>query len=313
MDMEPAQGVGTREAPTSEVLDGLNDLLQLDHDAIGSYEIAIEKLEDRDQAAQIAGFKQDHERHIQSLNEAIAALGGTAKNEPHATGPLKQALQSLGGAAGDKGLLMAFRTNEMQVRNKYDSYASKAMFWPADVKRLVDRNALDEERHYRWVADVLQTMGVGAAADGGIMDRAREGVNQLRERVGEIDMDDVSAKAREVGEQARAKAAEVGEQAKAKAGEALGSARTGLAAGLATAADRLDGIAEQRQGQGGAQAKLAGAAHTVAGGLDRTADYVREADPQMVRHDLEDRVRTSPAQTLLLSFGIGFVVGRILR
>lgn len=311
--MEPARGVGSREASTSEVLDGLNDLLQLDHDAIGSYEIAIEKLEDRDQAAQIAGFKNDHERHIQNLNEAIAALGGTPKNEPHATGPLKQALQSLGATAGDKGILMAFRTNEMQVRNKYDSYASKAMFWPADVKRLVDRNALDEERHYRWVADVLQAMGVGAGADGGVMDMAREGVNQIREKVGEIDMDDVSAKAREVGEQVKAKAGEVGEQVKAKAGEALESARTGLASGLATAADRLDGMAEQREGRGGTQAKLAGTAHGVAGGLDRTADYIRQADSQMMRQDLEDRVKTSPAQTLLLSFGIGFVIGRIIR
>lgn len=299
--MEPAQRVGTREAPTSEVLDGLNDLLQLDHDAIGSYEIAIEKLENRDHASQISGFKQDHKRHIQNLNEAIAALGGTPENEPHTTAPLKQALQSLGAAAGDTGVLMAFRTNEMQVRNKYDSYASKAMFWPSDLKRVVDRNALDEERHYRWVADVLQGMGVGGA-DGGLIDKAREGVSQLRDSVRQVDVGELGARAREAGE-----------QVKAKAGDALESARAGLASGLATAADRLDDLASEQEGRGGAQAKAAGAAHTVAGGMDRTADFVREADPQMMREDLENRVRNSPAQTLLLSFGIGFIIGRIIR
>jgi hypothetical protein len=110
---------------TAEILEGLNDLLQLDHDAVGAYQIAMEKLHDRDHADQIAGFRRDHERHIRELNELIADLGGTPKNHPHATGPFKLALQSLGGLAGDKGVLMAFRTNELQVRSKYDSYAQQ--------------------------------------------------------------------------------------------------------------------------------------------------------------------------------------------
>ncbi|HEU4754263.1 MAG TPA: DUF2383 domain-containing protein, partial [Armatimonadota bacterium] len=131
--------LGQNPAPAlAEVLDGLNDLLQLDHDACAAYDIAIEKLEDRDHADQIAGFRRDHERHIRELNELIAALGGTPKNEPHATGPFKLALQSLGGLAGDRGLLIAWRTNELQARAKYDAYASKANRWPHEVKRMVD-------------------------------------------------------------------------------------------------------------------------------------------------------------------------------
>ena len=109
---------------TAEILEGLNDLLQLDHDAVGAYEIAMEKLHDRDHADQIAGFRRDHERHIRELNELIAELGGTPKNHPHATGPFKLALQSLGGLAGDKGVLMAFRTNELQVRSRSVSPSS---------------------------------------------------------------------------------------------------------------------------------------------------------------------------------------------
>ncbi len=168
---------GTRMATTEEVLEGLNDLLQLDHDAVAAYEVAMSKLEDRDHADQIAGFRRDHERHIRELNEAIAELGGTPRNAPHATGPFKAALQGLAAVGGDKGLLIAFRTNELQVRNKYDSYASKALLWPAETKRLVDRAALDEERHYRWVADALAALGVGMG-EGAEIDaatRAREG------------------------------------------------------------------------------------------------------------------------------------------
>src|SRR5690606_20084718 len=116
-DMHGERGLSA--VSDAEVLDGLNDLLQLGHDAIGAYEIAIEKLDDRDHADQIAGFKRDHERHVRDLNEMIRSLGGTPVNEPHATGPLKQAMQSLGALGGDKGVLIAWRANELQVRAKY--------------------------------------------------------------------------------------------------------------------------------------------------------------------------------------------------
>jgi rubrerythrin len=173
---------GSHAPATSEVLDGLNDLLQLDHDAIGAYEIAMEKLEDRDAASQIAGFLRDHERHVRDLNELIQGLGGVPKNEPHATGPLKEALQSIGGLAGDKGILMAWRTNELQVRTKYDTYASRANAWPHDVKRVIDRNALDEERHYQWVSDALALLGVGGDGSS-LRERAADAVGSVREKV----------------------------------------------------------------------------------------------------------------------------------
>ncbi len=168
----------------TEVVDGLNDLLQLDHDAIGAYEVAIEKLEDRGHASQIRGFKRDHERHIESLNKMILSLGGAPKNEPHGTGPLKQALQGLGGVAGDKGILMAWRTNELQVRSKYDRYASMANAWPSEVKRIIDENALDEERHYHWVAEALEAMGIGKGEgmESHLADQAREKSAAMRQK-----------------------------------------------------------------------------------------------------------------------------------
>ena len=52
---------GLAPPATAEILEGLNDLLQLDHDAVGAYEIAMEKLKDRDHADQIAGFRRDHQ------------------------------------------------------------------------------------------------------------------------------------------------------------------------------------------------------------------------------------------------------------
>lgn len=275
---------GPSSVPTAEILEGLNDLLQLDHDAIGAYRIAIEKLENRDWAMQISGYLTDHERHVRELTEAIGGLGGTPMNEPHATGPLKQALQSLGGVAGDKGVLMAWRANELQVRTKYDRYASKAVFWPDRVKALIDRNALDEERHYRWVIGVLEEMGanVGGGAEEGL-------ANRLRENMGRLD------------------------GAREKASGALNDARARAADGLAAAAERLDRAASRQELNGGPKARAAEAAHRLAGGMDATAGYLRSPDAERLREDFEFRVRESPLRAVLITVAAGFVLGRLLR
>jgi ElaB/YqjD/DUF883 family membrane-anchored ribosome-binding protein len=222
VDTETRSGAG-RTPATDEIVEGLNDLLQLDHDALGAYDIAIEKLQDRDHADQIAGFRRDHERHVRDLNELITGLGGTPVNEPHATGPFKQAMQSLGALGGDKGLLIAWRTNELQVRMKYDSYASKANRWPDRAKRVVDANALDEERHYQWVADVLERMGIGS------------------------------------GEGAEVHLASKARERAAQAGRALDNVRDRVSTGVGAVTNRIAGMLETEDGETGAAA----AAHRV--------------------------------------------------
>jgi rubrerythrin len=276
---------GAEAAPTAEIIDGLNDLLQLDHDAVGAYEIAIEKLKDADHADQIAGFKRDHERHIRQLNELIAELGGTPTNEPHATGPLKQALQSLGAVAGDRGVLIAWRTNELQVRTKYDSYAAKANRWPAHIKRAVDQNALDEERHFDWVTQLLNRMGVPTA----------EGLET-----------GVATRLREAGTQAE----QLADAARAKVAAGASTARNRVADTLDTAADRLTDVTHEHT-EHGDRASVVG--HRVAGGMHGSARYLRGADLDRVRTDLERSARERPMRTLGILFATGFVIGRLLR
>lgn len=186
--MESETGTRATAAPVRKVLEGLNDLLRLDHDAIGAYQVAMEKLENREWADQIAGFAADHRRHIRELNQLIVELGGTPANEPHLTGPFREAIQSLGALGGDRGVLVAFRANELQVRMKYDRYASTANRWPHNAKLVVDGNALDEERHYRWATEVVEGLGLPATGGAEIdaATRIREGINQISEKV-EID------------------------------------------------------------------------------------------------------------------------------
>ena len=305
-------GAGGSHAPAlQEVLDGLNDLLQLDHDAIAAYDVAIAKLEDRDHADQIAGYRRDHERHVRELNELVARLGGTPANHPHATGPFKTALQSLGGLAGDKGLLMAFRTNELAVRTKYDHYASRAMLWPPDVKRVIDGAALDEERHYAWVADVLQRMGVGtgdldeasrapdlarerANVGGGVVDRAKDAVADAAGAVTGA----VSGAAGSVTGAVSGAAGAVGDRVSGVAG----SVRDGVAGGVGAVKNRIAGLVDTAEDS---LTSVGGRVQTAAGGVRDAATGAADT--------FEGRVREKPLQTLLLAGVAGFVIGRLLR
>lgn len=290
---------------TAEILEGLNDLLQLDHDAVGAYQIAMEKLHDRDHADQIAGFRRDHERHIRELNELIADLGGTPKNHPHATGPFKLALQSLGGLAGDKGVLMAFRANELLVRTKYDSYASRANAWPTSIKRVIDACALDEERHFRWVSDVL---GKDENAILDPIDKARETaavaghkLDAARERVA-----DAAGTARE-------RVADVAGTARERVVDVAGTARERVAGGVDAVRNRIAGFTDRTTA--GSAGYAEGYDGYPAGGPSRTADLRGKAQALAgnAGDTFEQRFNAQPLQTLLIAGIAGFVIGRLLR
>lgn len=327
------QSTGTHAPALQEVLDGLNDLLQLDHDAIAAYDVAISKLEDRDHAGMIAGYRLDHERHVRELNELVARLGGTPANHPHVTGPFKTALQSLGGLAGDKGVLLAFRTNELQVRTKYDLYASRAMLWPPDVKRVIDGAALDEERHYAWVADVLQRMGIGhgetdptARAADLARERANVGagvVHEVKEKVADAAETVTGAVSGAAGSVKDAVSGAAGSVGSAVSG-AAGSVKDAASGAAGAVGDRVSGLAGSvREGVSGAAGavrnRIAGLVDQAEGPLQSVGGRVQDAAGEVrsaasgAADTFEGRVREKPLQTLLLAGVAGFVIGRLLR
>jgi hypothetical protein len=280
-------GDDTPAVTTAEVVSGLNDLLQLDHDAIGAYEIAIEQLRNREHALQIEGYKRDHERHIRELNDLILSLGGSPTNEPHATAPLKQGMQKIAAAAGDRALLLAWRANELQVMSKYDGYAQKAVFWPSEAKRLIDRNALDEEKHYQWAVRVVG----GGDLEVDLANTVREGMTRVRE---------LSADAQE------------------KLVEATAHAKLRAAEGLAGAAEYLESFAEERAGQAGGSAQVAEGAQRLSRGLGTAAVYLREGGSgggagESLPETIAREIRANPARGLLATFAVGFILGRIIR
>ena len=82
-----------------------------------------------------------------------------------------------------------------------------------------------------------------------------------------------------------------------------------------TVADKLHaaaGVIQQKAGQN-EDSPVAGYAGQASGWLDDAAEYVREADPQKIKSDLQSQVRQNPGRSLLVAGAAGLLLGFLLR
>jgi hypothetical protein len=142
---------------TAQMVALLNDLLQLDHDAVSAYQLALRELDSAELKAELRAHLGDHERHIDELETHIERLDGMKMPLPHLTGAFKLAVQAAAGPGNDRAVLLAFKANEMQSRDKYARVADMEL--PPDIAEYVNRAAADERRHYDWAVRSLQEMG----------------------------------------------------------------------------------------------------------------------------------------------------------
>lgn len=156
----------------------LNDLIQLDHDAVQAYTIAIDVVRDARYREQLVEYRADHKRHIEELAAVVRAHGGLPVELPHPTAPLKLAVQALGAAPGDTTLLLAFKAVEGQARDKYRRMAGSSSF-TSEAREVVQRAASDEDRHYAWVEKTLRELGVGSGTLPHGIASAVEGLHKL--------------------------------------------------------------------------------------------------------------------------------------
>lgn len=140
----------------------LNDLLQLEHDALPSYRVAIAGLRDHERRDRLRAFRDDHRRHVDELTALIRARGGVPLRLPHLpTGLLKLMVQVAGLPGGDHAILLAFRANEWQSQEKYGRRVAEGNWQEPELAGFLRRAAEDEARHYAWVCDALEELGLG--------------------------------------------------------------------------------------------------------------------------------------------------------
>jgi rubrerythrin len=162
----------------AELVAELNDLLALDHDAVQAYSLAIGAISNAEYRDTLAGFRGDHQRHIDQLTQLIQTAGGVPVQLPHLpTGAFKLAVQALGTLGDDRAVLLTFKANEAQVRDKYRRHAARPH--GTAVSTILRAAAADEERHYEWVEGALERMGVER---GGLIDTVQDAVENIHGR-----------------------------------------------------------------------------------------------------------------------------------
>jgi ElaB/YqjD/DUF883 family membrane-anchored ribosome-binding protein len=105
--------------------------------------------------------------------------------------------------------------------------------------------------------------------------------------------------------------------------ERAGTAKDKLANALESGAERLRERAQSgakfaaatADGSTAIQAdgRIAEVSDKVAGGMEKSAEWLREADIDSIKEGIENQVKEHPARTLLIAAGIGYLLGRAFR
>jgi hypothetical protein len=136
-------------------------------------------------------------------------------------------------------------------------------------------------------------------ASQGIGDRAKDIAGSAREKLADVGstvreragtMKDSLADAIESGaEKLRNRGANMGSGGVALAGETVGSS-------VAVSDGRAAQVTDK-----------------VAGGMEATASWLRDADLDSLKQSLETQVKEHPGRTLLIAVGVGYLLGKALR
>jgi rubrerythrin len=158
-DIEEEEHFMDTTGTDTRIIAQLNDLLRLDHDAVLAYTLAIKSLKNEDFKTTLRGFRGDHERHIEELSHLIEARDGMPIPLPHESGIFKLAVQGVASLGSDVTILRTFRSNERQVRDKYERVSKELSGEDAVTADILSRAAADERRHFEWVDATLRRLG----------------------------------------------------------------------------------------------------------------------------------------------------------
>lgn len=116
-------------------------------------------------------------------------------------------------------------------------------------------------------------------------------------------------------DQAKEKGQEAAGAIKEKGQEAAGALEDRVNEGIDRAAEATQGLADtlRDRAQSLPGDKTTDLAYQAASGLDRGAEYLRQADMGEMRGDLEGVIRRYPTQSLAVGLALGFLLARAFR
>jgi len=134
--------------------DAVQNLIELDYDAVEAYEAAINRLENSKYKSQLQIFCEDHKRHIQDLSEVMQAHNIVLKKTPSAKQWLTKGKVVLANLMGDKAILEAMLSNEEDTNTAYRAMNERSDLWQ-DLGAILKRGLKDEQKHKAWLESAL--------------------------------------------------------------------------------------------------------------------------------------------------------------
>jgi Domain of unknown function (DUF2383) len=148
-----------------EITEQLRALVQLDLDAVRTYELAARGVGVLALRDALGEMRRDHERHVDALGRALAGRGADVPAGLDLKGAVLGGMTAVRALAGTEGALAALRLGEQLTTGRYAQALARP--WPEPLLALVRHFHEDEHRHLltidRWLADrAWEGRGTGA-------------------------------------------------------------------------------------------------------------------------------------------------------
>lgn len=136
-------------------LQALNHLVQLDYDAVEAYDAAIERLKNSHWREVLKSFREDHKRHITIFTEYLRDLECAYPQGPSLKSILTQGKVMIANLSGDKAILLAMRSNELDTNTAYKRMLEHPGLTDDLFKKVNDAYD-DEKRHLSWLEKTIK-------------------------------------------------------------------------------------------------------------------------------------------------------------
>lgn len=160
------------ENDDKRVVELLNELVTLEHDALSALHAADEHVRDERDRIQVAAFVAAHHTHVAELDDLVAARGGMPTEHGDFRELLRRAKVMLGAMAGEQAILVAMKSNADALATRYEAALTDTHLTDRE-RGVLDRALADERWHSAWLE---RRMGLTPDVGEAIM--APEGENE---------------------------------------------------------------------------------------------------------------------------------------
>ena len=141
--------VGTLKSFTQAI----KELVELDYDALGASESAINNLENPEYNKKFEEFKLDHQRHITELSAFLSRCNETAPSGPdNMKKVLVKGKVELASLFGDQNILSAMLSNEEDTNTAYERINARiGESADKEIAKIIASGLADERKHRDWI------------------------------------------------------------------------------------------------------------------------------------------------------------------